>query len=243
MKKYICIVLLGVALLLPGCKEDAPSDAIRIAVSAEYPPFEYHEDNELKGFDIDLARMIAKEIGKKVVFQNVQFSNIFLVLDNGGADIGISAITMSPERIKNFDFSKTYYTDSMSIVFPKSLPIENESELRGKKIACQIGSTMEMWLKRHVPDVQITAMDNNNQVIEALKAGHVDGVFVDSAQSVAFSKKNPDLFYKQIAKADNGYGVAFKKGSSLKELINKALEALESKGEIKKLEKKWGLVE
>ncbi len=98
---------------------------------------------------------------------------------------------------------------------------------------------MEIWLKKHFPQENIVTMDNNNQAIEALKAGHVDIVLVDGAQGAIFSKKNHGLNYAIIAKATNGYGLAFKKHSLLKAQVNRALNTLKAKGEIAKLQKIW----
>jgi polar amino acid transport system substrate-binding protein len=226
-------------LILTGCNNDKPKNEIKFAISAEYPPFEYHTHGEIKGFDIELARLIAKELGKKAVFEDMQFSTILAALQNGSVDAAISTITITEERKKNFAFSDPYYNESMAMVFSKSQPIVDKSQLPGKKIACQLGSTMEIWLKTHATRTEVISMNNNNQAIEALKAGHVAGVLVDSVQGAAFSQQNTGLFYAVIAKSDTGYGIAFKKDSLLKDQVNKALSSLNTKGEIKKLQQKW----
>lgn len=239
MNKYITSLLLGAAFLVSGCKEDNSKHKIVFSTSAEYPPFEFQVKGELKGFDIDLAKMIGEELGEEVVFDDRQFSTILPALQEGMADAAIATITIIPERQANFDFSHPYYTESLAIVFPKESAIKSKEQLKGKKIACQLGTTMEYWLKKHVPEAILSPIDNNNQAIETLKAGHVDGVMVDTFQAKAFSQKNPELAYEVIAQADTGYGIAFKKGSPLKDKVNKALKSLESKGAIKALNDKW----
>ena len=67
---------------------------------------------------------------------------------------------------------------------------------------------MEIWLKKHAAEEAIVAMDNNNQAVEALKAGHVDVVLMDGAQGAIFSQKNPGLSYAIIAKAEDGMALA-----------------------------------
>lgn len=98
---------------------------------------------------------------------------------------------------------------------------------------------MEIWLHQHFPQAEITALDNNNQAIEALIAGHVDVVLMDGAQGGVYSKKYPGLSYSILAKANEGYGLVLKKGSPLTNEINSALENLKAKGEIQKLESIW----
>ncbi len=226
------------SFLLSGCKEDT-TNQITFATSAEYPPFEFYQNNEIKGFDIELARLIAKEMDKEAKIQDMQFSSILAALQNGSVDAAISTITITEERKKNFDFSDSYYEESMSVLYPKASPLKGKTSLKYKKIACQLGTTMEIWLKNNTSGTEIILMNNNNQAVEALKAGHVDGVLIDSVQAVSFASQNPGLAYSFMARSDNGYGVAVKKGSKLKEDINKALQALKEKGELKKLQKKW----
>ena len=169
----------------------------------------------------------------------MQFSSVLLALQDTSVDAAISTITITKDRQNNFDFSEPYYVESMAMVFVKDKPILDKSQLSKKKIACQLGTTMEIWLKSNYSDVKIIAMNNNNQAIEALKVGHVDGVLIDQMQGKVFSNKNSNLDYTIIGQSETGYGIAFKKNSPLKEQVNKALKALESNEELEKLKKKW----
>lgn len=169
----------------------------------------------------------------------MQFSSILPALTSGQADAAISTITITYDRKKNFDFTTPYYFEGMAAVFKKDYPINSPSQLAGKKIAAQLGSTMEIWLKKHAQDEQIVPMDNNNQAIEALKAGHIDVVLMDGAQGAIFSQKNPGLSYAIIAKAEDGYGIALPKNSLMTARINRILNTLKEKGEIAKLQKTW----
>lgn len=239
MKKTLLVTLIVVAaVLLNGCKDDKPSaDTITFGTSADYPPFQYYEDGKIIGFDVEVAEAIAHHLGKKIVIKDMQFSALLPSLQNGDVDAVISTLTITPERQKSFDFSNSYYTENLVMVYPKQTPVAKD--LTNKKIACQLGSTMEEWLRKNAPEAELVAMDNNNQAIEALKAGHVDGVLIDKTQGHAFSKQNPELEYSFFTKSDAGYAVAVTKGSSLRKEINKALKALERDGELEKLKHKW----
>jgi polar amino acid transport system substrate-binding protein len=232
---YLSLVL----LLLTGCKDEKSSNMLTFATSPEYPPFEYMDKGDVVGFDIDLAKLIAKTLGKQAEFKPMQFSTILPALQNGEVDAAISTLSITQARKQNFDFTTPYYTEGMATVFKTEQPIGTESQLSGKKIACQLGSIMEIWLKQHVPSAHIMAMDSNNQSIEALKAGHVDAVLMDGMQAQVYSTKNTGLSYAVIATADEGYGLAIKKGSPLTRHINHALKQLEAEGEIKKLHDQW----
>lgn len=239
-KIFIAVLLLGLAVILAGCgKEDSSTNKLRFVTSSDYPPFEYKVNGKMVGFDVELGEMLAKELGKEAEFQDMQFSSLLAAVQSGMADAAISTVTVTKAREKNFDFSNPYYIESMAIVFHNTKPIKHADELAGKKIACQLGTTMQIWLKEHAPNTEIITTDNNSQAIEALKAGHVDGVLVDTVQGMTFSKKNSKLSYAIIAQADTGYAIAFKKGSSLKKQVDQALHSLEKKGIIQKLEKKY----
>jgi polar amino acid transport system substrate-binding protein len=222
-----------------GCSAPQNSDKLIFATSAEYPPFEYIQHGQMMGFDVELAQGIAKYLGKKPQFKDMQFNTVLVAVQNGIADAAISTVTVTEERKKNFDFSVPYYKESLAVLFHTKNPIENQNALIGKKIICQLGTTMEIWLKKHAKNSEIITMDNNPQAVEMLKSGRVDGVLIDAVQAGAFAKNNASLGYKIIAQADTGYAIAFKKGSVWIDKINEAIHTLETTGEIEKLKKKY----
>jgi polar amino acid transport system substrate-binding protein len=240
MKNKIILNLLVIfSLLISGCSQEKEGNTLHVATSAEYPPFEYQVKGEILGFDIDLAKLIAGRMGKQAVFENIQFSSILPALTGGLADVAISTITITEDRKKNFDFTEPYYFEGIAAVYRQDAPIKQAADLKGKKIAVQLGTTMEIWAKKNFPHQPITALNYNNQAVEALKAGHVDVVLMDGSQGVVFSQKNPGLAYVIITQSKDGYGLALKKGSPLTAKINVILKQLEAEGEIEKLKKKW----
>lgn len=233
-------MVIGLILLSFGLHVNAVgSKIIRFATSAEYPPFEYKVGGVIQGFDIDLANLIAKELGKEAVFEDMQFSTILPALQNNHVDAAIATITVTAERKQHFDFSQVYYLDAIAVVYKDHHPIHTKSDLKNKKIACQLGSTMQIWLKNNGFTDQTITLDNNNLAIEALKANHVDVVLMDGPQGALFSQKNAHLGYQIIEKSPDGYAIATQKGSPLILEINQAITTLKQNGEIAKLEKKW----
>ena len=242
MKKYILSFFALFSFFIVACEEnksDKKTNTIVFGTSAEYPPFEYMENNVLKGFDIDLAKLIAKELGKEAVFQSIQFSTLLPALSLNKIDAAIATITITEDRKKNFDFSIPYYFESLAAIYPKENIIDNKSQLTDKKISYQLGTSMEIWVKNNFPTTDVVSFDNNNQAIEAVKSKKVDVVIVDGIQGFEFSKKNPTLTYSIIEKSSNGYGLAFNKKSPLLAEINQVLKRLEASGELQKLKNLW----
>lgn len=239
MKKIINLLCCFCTVILFGCSDNKSDDTLTFAVSGEYPPFEYYKDNELQGFDIDLARLIGRELKREVQFKDMDFSAMFPAIQNDSVHAAISTITITAERQKNFDFSNAYYQENLFIVYDEANPILQKDDMKGKKVAALLGSTMETWLKKNVTDAEIIIMNNNNQEVEALKVGNVNGVLMDGMQAFEFTKQNPNLKYAFIDKSENGYGIVFKKGSNLVQEVNKALAALEKSGELTALKQKW----
>ena len=140
--------LMGLSLLfLASCGEKQDADTLVVAVSLDYPPFEFVENGHGVGFDIDLAHALGKELGKKIEIKDMKFSGILASIKTGQADMGISSLTVTEERQKNFDFSKAYYVGDVALVFHKKRPL-TEQDLAEKKVGCQMGTVFEYWVKK-----------------------------------------------------------------------------------------------
>jgi His/Glu/Gln/Arg/opine family amino acid ABC transporter permease subunit len=213
------------------------AQTLKFATSADYPPFEYEEQSQLKGFDVALAKNIAKQLHRPFTIVNMPFNAILPALQHGAIDVAISAIAITPERQKNFDFSKQYYRENLTMVYA------NESstlqQLLHQTIACQLGTTMAFWLKQHAPFAKVIEMDNNNQAIASLQAGHVQAILVDASQGNLLHQKNPHFLYRVIATSDAGYGMVVVKGSPLKQDLDNALDHLKQDGTLSALIHQW----
>lgn len=239
MKVFKNLVYASIFIVIQGCVAKKDLNTLHIATSAEYPPFEYMEGEEIKGYDIDLARLIAKKLGKQAVFENMQFSTVLPALSSGQADMAISTITVTPERAQHFSFSDPYYHEHMAIIFKKSQPFTTPESLCHHKIAAQLGTTMAIWLQEKSACSLAVLTNTNPLAIEALKAGQVDGVLMDGSQAPIFGEKNEGLSYAPMGTAAAGYAMVFPKDDPLLPKVNEALKQLKAEGALQKLSDKW----
>ncbi len=208
------------------CQLIASPEKIIVGLSADYPPFEFKQGEEVVGFDVDLAKEIGKQLGVEIEFKDMAFAMLFKALDQGEIDIIISSVTASEEKSKNFDFSDPYFYDTWAILH-KSNESVTKQNLDNKSIACQLGASgMQAWLKNQSKGVKIVLMDAMTQMAEAIKSGHIDGALMDATQCKEFVKNSKDLAFTVVGRTAMGTAVALKKESPMLGKINAAIAVL-----------------
>lgn len=215
-----------------------------VGTAAEYEPFEYMEDGQYKGFDLDLIQDIAKKLGLTVEFANVDFDTIVPGVSSGAKyDVGIGAITVTPERKKEVDFTDSYYMDDQAIVTMKDnadITGDNYKEKLDSadaKIAVQSGSTAEAFAKENFPNAELVPFKNATDCFSALQAGQSVALVTNrsvAAQLVATSFDNEQVV--KLISTGEEYAIAVNKDNSgLKDAINKALKELTDDGTVDSL--------
>lgn len=238
--------LIGLSLLLVigfvmhygkqgGGNQQRESREIRFATSADYPPFEYFDQNKIVGFDIDIGEEIARRLGKKAVFINMAFSTIPAALSHGIADAGLSSLSATAERRKNFVFTSPYHVAKLTMVTRTGRSLQ---DLGHEPIATQLGSTMELWMKAHMPSSPLVLMDDMNLAIEALRSGKASGAVMDDQRARDFLRRNPDYVMHVIGQGD-GAAVMLPLDSPWKDKIEIILKEMGQDGTLERLEKKW----
>ena len=236
------LVIISIFLSIIGC-DNKKSQELRLGISADYPPFTFQANEHFTGFDVELAQEIAKELNLKLVIKDMDFASLIPALKSNKIDMIMSGLTMTPERASNVDFSEPYYVPSFAVVYLKtSHDIMNIHDLIGKTIGTQMGSTMAIYLEteaKTLGDLNVVLLNKNNQLIQELVLGRIDGVLIEHAQAKAFAGSNERLEYQSFDADSQGYAAAFKKYSPFREKFNQALNKLKSEQVIEKLEKKW----
>ena len=160
---------------------------LTVATSPDYPPFENLEGDEYVGFDIELAKAIAAELGLGCEFKTLQFDGIIPGIQAGGqADMGISGISVDPERAEQVDFSDAYYVDNLAVAVMKDgeITVENATEAlnqEGVVIAVQSGTTGEVYIQENFPNATVQAYGNSTDCFAAMQSGQAVAVCTNKA--------------------------------------------------------------
>lgn len=242
MNKFIKIcnilfIIIAISLT-SGCDSTTnDTDALKVGVCADYPPFEFIVNGKLQGFDIELAEAISKELNKKIKFYDMNFDSIIISLQSGKIDLAISSINETPERKNNIDFSDPYYESKVAIIYLKDKNITKENFVY-KKIGAQLGSTLEQ-ISNTFHNEKVVALPKLHMLIQELKLQRVNVVICEQKQAIEFCKANDNLDYFTIDVIANGYAIGLAKNSILKNDINNILNKFKENGTLNNLQKKW----
>jgi len=247
IKSIVCGLSLTILTLcfMQGCGNGSGDNekTLVMATSLDYPPFEYSEKGKPKGFDIDVAEALTKEMGYKLKIIDLDFSGLIPSLNAGRADFVMAGLSVTEEREKNLDFSDEYFgTDKNAIICKVGEEIEGIDALKNKTIGVQKGSVQDIYLREkaeEVPGLKIHALGKNPQLIQELKVGRIDGLMISEMQAKKFVDANEGLTYTVLPSEQGGIVIGFKKGSALKDEFNNALNKLKSSGELESIKAKW----
>ena len=222
---------------------DLGGKQVKVASDIAYQPFEFTKNGKTVGFDVDLMREIGKRAGFEPQFQNVTFDGIIQGLGSNLYDAAISAMTITPEREKQIDFSKPYFNADQSLMVQKGSKIKSTDDLSGKTVGVQIGTTGAMEankLKKNGKVGQVRTFDTITDAFAALQNGQIDAIINDFPVSAYRAKtSNGSLVIVQTIPTGEQYGIAFPKNSELLKPTNKALAEIKKDGTYAKLYEKW----
>ena len=239
--RYALAVLLGSALFATAC---GGSDALVLCTDAPYPPMEMEIDGEFTGFDIELMRAIADELGRDLEVNNIGFDPITsgLAMESGECEIAAASITITAERAENINFSDPYFTADQSLLVAAGSGITNLAGFAGKNLGVQTGTTGEMYANANDPGATIISFENPGDIFTALAAGEVEGVLQDIVPNAEYVLNNPnDADLVETYPTDESYGFAVKKEGSedLLKSVNEALAKLVEDGTYDQIYNDW----
>lgn len=232
----------------PGSSGNSTSGAsssktLTMVTSADYPPYEFVDtasgSQEVKGFDVDIAKYITEKTGYQLTINNIDFNGLIPALQAKRADFVMAGMTPTPERKQNVDFSDIYYEAKNTIVAKKGSNLTSVDSLKGKTLAVQLGSTQESAAKKF-QGVDLKSLNRITEIVQELKVGRINAALIEDTVAKGFLTSNPDLEGNVVPNTgEAGSAIAFPKGSPLPPEFNPVLTEMKSSGKLEELVKKW----
>lgn len=227
---------------MPKLGKIKASGKLVVGTSADYPPYEFHllndPEGDLVGIDIDIAKVIASELGVQLEVKNLIFSRIFQALDAGQIDMAIAGLSPTDARKKVASFSDVYYQAIQCVIIRKDNAerIKTIEDLRGKKVGVQKDSIQEDMARGQINGAEFDVRETIEELIIILDKGLVDGIILEKPVGESYVHRNKNfvsLCAEEKLSSLLGSAIAVKKGDDdlLKE-INRILAKLKKEGKI-----------
>ncbi|WP_029349065.1 transporter substrate-binding domain-containing protein [Bosea sp. 117] len=240
---------LAAAIGLPDiAKADALADilarkTIRIAVPQDFPPFgSVGADMAPKGYDVDMAKLIAGKLGVKLELVPVTSANRIPYLQTNKVDLVISSLGKNPEREKVIDFSTAYAPFFNGVFGPAGVAVKDAAGLSGKTIGVTRGAVEDLELTKIAPaDATIKRYEDNNGTISAFLSGQVDVVATGNVVAAAIIARNPPKKpeIKFLIKNSPCYIGLNKNEPALLEKVNAIIAGAKADGALNKIAQQW----
>lgn len=222
-----------------SASEALADGVLNVGTNAEFPPFEYVNDNgEPDGFDIALIKAIGEKIGVDVQVDNMEFASLVSSIGTK-IDVSIAGMTVTEERKQTVDFSNTYYTAVQYVILPEGSAIATADDLKGKNIGVQLGTTGD-FIAEEIENANVSQYNKAVDAVNDLVNGRLDCVIIDKNPALVFESK----FAGKVTAVDGAqfafeaeeYAIAMPKGDvALAAQVNAALEELVADGTFDKL--------
>ena len=242
IKRLLSLILalvLCLSLAACGAKGATLADVkeagkITVATSPDFPPFESLENNEVVGIEVEIMKLIAKDLGVEIEFVQMDFDSVLAGIQSAKYDCAMSGITVTPKREKNMLFTNPYYNAAQVIVVKADSAIKGKADLKDKTVSVQTGTTAESGCQDE--KIATQAFAANADAKAALTTGKVDAWVVDNLTAIQMVEEADGLTILEEKMTEEPYAFAFAKGSEdLVAEINKSLIKLIDDGTVEKI--------
>ncbi|CAH1041906.1 glutamine ABC transporter substrate-binding protein GlnH [Halomonas sp. TD01] len=219
----------------------AAAEKLVVATDTAFVPFEFAQDGEYVGFDIDMWTMIAEELELDFELRPMDFNGIIPGLQTGQLDVALAGITIREDRAEVIDFSDGYYESGFRIMVPIDSDIESAEDLAGKTLAVRTGTSAADYARDNFTDTQLRQFPNIDNAYLELRTGRVEAAMHDTPNVLYYIATAGDGQVKAVGEQmmAHEYGIAFPKGSELVEPVNGVLAAMREDGRYDEIYAKW----
>lgn len=234
--------LAGCASSGQAMKNIKKNGKIVMATNAEFPPYEYYENDQVTGFDVELAKAIAEKLGVELVIEESSFDAVISNVQSGKADMALAGLTITDERKALIDFSDSYITATQVIIVKDGSTVATSMDLNGKKVGVQLGTTGDVYISDPKTFLgldmtcEVSQYNKGSEAILDLANGKIDAVVIDDQPAKKFIEQNPGLKIIDEKLTDENYAVGVAKGNEdLVKAINDVIKELKESGKFDQL--------
>ena len=225
-----------------GAKESdipSPKKTLKVATSPDFPPFEELVNGEIVGIEVEIIELICEELGFAIEYVDMSFDAVIPGIQTGKYDVGMSGISITPDRELNVCFTTPYCLAAQCIVVKADSNIASKADLAGKKISVQTGTTAEEFCLSE--GYQVDGYEANAEAKSALTAGKVDAWVVDDLTAAEMCKNDPSVKILSEHMTTEPYAFAFNfEDEALALLFDEVLVELIDNGTIASIFEKYG---
>ncbi|MGH8859231.1 MAG: transporter substrate-binding domain-containing protein, partial [Polaromonas sp.] len=217
---------------------------LKVAVEGTYPPFNYRNaDNQLDGFDVAVAKLVAAKMGLKVEFVATEWSGIIAGLQAGKFDVIVNQVGITPQRKQTLDFSQPYVYSAPQLILREGdkRSFKSLEEFKGKKLGVSLGSNYADMAKS-VPGIDVKVYPGAPEYLSDLAASRIDAALNDRLMLAYLIKTSrlPLQAGPEIGGGQEEVGIPFRKGNpKFAKAIEDALTSLRQDGTLRKLSMQW----
>ena len=243
--------LLLAAGMMAGCggEKQAASSAsgknvLKVATNATYVPFEFKtkDGKDYTGYEIDVVRAVAREMGKDVEFRNIAFDGLIPSLQSKEVDMTASGMTATKERAEKILFAAPFYETKLAVVTKADSDIHSVDDMtKGQEVAVQVGTTAAYYAQDK--GMKTRNFDHSSDIIMELKAGGAVAGILDKPAADYFVATDGKGAFRVVDVPDSKvqyFAFGFNKDNKqLQQEVNKAIADLKQKGTLNELHEKW----
>jgi arginine/lysine/histidine transporter system substrate-binding protein len=215
-----------------------------VALTGKYPPFSfYSQKGELVGFDVDVAKRIAKYLDQELEIVTTEWDGILAGLLSQKYDAIIGSMAITPQRKKSVDFSLPYYTSGAQLFIHKKDKdkFQNINDLFDNNVGVGLGETYQHYLEKNYPQINVIAYKSSVDIFQDMRNKRIKGFVTDRLVGL-YQIKEADAPFMATGRLLYKERIAIpviKEREALLAKINNALIAMKKKGELDEINKKW----
>lgn len=263
LKKLLAVVCaLALMLTFVGCGSNGMTvedGKLIMATNAAFPPYEFVENGEYAGIDVEIAGLIAEELGLELEIADIDFGAIVDGVQSGKYDMGVAGMTVTEDRLKSVNFTTSYAKGIQSVIVKADSGYTSYEDFytgfdadgnpagvkEGIKIGVQQDTTGDIYASSEAAawgfeDANVVRYKTGNEAVMALSEGKVTAVIIDNEPAKSFVAATEGLKILEGSYTDEDYAIAIAKDNEeLLEKVNAALEKLIEDGKVKEIVDKY----